>query len=108
MKGDRETAYQDEKVERKIEQNCEAEQREMKDCRTLHRPTYLDITVFVLQCAPSNFEQTHRHSRANLGKLDALVPRPNKYVMPNFDAVVNVLESHNAAAHFPLSLSWRK
>ena len=57
------------------------------------------VAVLVLQRAASDFKQSHGHSRPNLSELDTLIASTHKDMVSYFDAVLDILEGHNPAAH---------
>ena len=58
------------------------------------------VARLAFQCSPSDFKETHRHSRADFRELDALVTSSYEHMVANLDAVFNVFESHDPVAHF--------
>lgn len=71
-----------------------------RPCILVHPP--FDVSILILQCSASYLKTSHRHSRPNLRQLHTLVASLDKDVMPNLDAVVDILESYHAAAQLRL------
>lgn len=63
----------------------------------------LDVAVLVLKRAATNLERPHRHPWTDLGKLDAVVSRPHEDVVPDLDAVLDVLERNNPVSNLVLA-----
>lgn len=69
----------------------------------------LDISVLILKGTTPDLKWTHCHSGANLCELDTVISGPNKDVVSELDAVVDVFERDNSTAHFVFAgygLSW--
>lgn len=58
----------------------------------------LDIPVLVVERARPDLKQPHRHPRSHLGQLDAPIARLDEDVVPDLDAVLDVLERDDPAA----------
>ena len=58
------------------------------------------IAVLILQRASPDFKQPHRHPRPHLSQLDALVARLHEDVVPDLDAVFDILERDDSTSDF--------
>jgi len=65
--------------------------------RVLIQPPFY-ITILILQRPSSNLETSHRHSWAYFRQFHTLISRLNKHMMPDFNAIFNVLECDNSTS----------
>lgn len=68
----------------------------------------LNVSLFVVQCASPNLEQSHAHPWSDLCQLHSLISGLDENVMSYFDCVVVVLEGHNSIADLCRAFPWWK
>ncbi|KAI6768294.1 hypothetical protein HG530_006303 [Fusarium avenaceum] len=61
-----------------------------------------DIAFLVLESAIADLEDPHCHPWSNLGQLDAVISGPDKNMVPDLNAILDVLECYHSVADLVL------
>lgn len=90
---------------------CNFPRRELKiillfGCSCVLREMPLHVTVLILKCTATDLEYPHRHSGANLGKLNTIVACPYENVVSDFNAVVDIFKRHHPVTNLGLASNW--
>jgi hypothetical protein len=71
----------------------------------------LNVSILILQRSSSDLETSHRHSWSDLSQLNTLISCFHKYVVPYFDAILDILKCDDSASKFGFvcdSFAWRE